>query len=800
MKISKIRFLRLFRTHWPIPLLLFLVIVFFWKFFLKGEIPIPGDFVVGVYYPWLDYKWGFEVGVPVKNPLTTDVVSFTYPMQTLAVDLLKEGKLPLWNPYILGGTPLLANFQSAPFSPTNFIYFLTDKLSAWSLQVALQHFLAALFTYLLLRHWKVSKTSSVLGGIMYAFFGFNLIWSQWNGHALAASFIPLILLFESKWLTDGNVRDGIGISISFALLFLSGYPQVALYLLLAVFIYWIVFTSRQKTFLIRSLLLGLFFLIGVGLSAFQVVPGAELLSLSQRAVEPHPFEWAFLPWSKVITFVAPDFFGNHATANYWGPQDYTSNTGFVGVVGLTLATAGLLVLKKKKEVLFLAILLVASLVFAFPTPVSIFLWKSGILGLNAASAHRSLVLFNLSVAALSGFGLDNILRKKSFEFKIFMPSFLILTGFGIFAVSFYFLSKTNPTAYEPLVRNISRYVVAIRNLIFPTATLIAASFLLWLLSRIKNGFKVLILITLFALTSFELFRFGWKFTPFSPRHIVFPRTPIIDYLMSQIKPFRTTGSRVIPINMRMPYEVESFEGYDAVYPLRTSELVAAINSSKSGTDPVGRYGTIDNLTLPLMEMMNTRYYLAIKRDERGNPSPSGNIPSEFLENRFKLVYEDKSVAVLESDQALPRAFLVYDWERKDEKYEIIDTLLAPDFSYKDKILIEDFKKDPQGSGEDKVSFEFYSENESILEVETSKNGLLFISDTFYPGWRAFIDGRETQIYRANYDFRAIEVAEGIHSIKFVYLPESFFNGLKISLISLIILLSLPFYHLLNKRS
>src|SRR3990167_5634407 len=152
----KKKFLKLFNVLWPVFVIFFVCAAFFWKVWIKGMVPIPGDFVVGVYYPWLDYKWGYAVGVPVKNPMTTDVVSFTYPMQTLAIDILKEGNAPLWNPYILGGSPLLANFQSAPFSPTNFLYFLTDKLSAWSIQIFLQHFLAALFTFLLLCHWKVS--------------------------------------------------------------------------------------------------------------------------------------------------------------------------------------------------------------------------------------------------------------------------------------------------------------------------------------------------------------------------------------------------------------------------------------------------------------------------------------------------------------------------------------------------------------------------------------------------------------------------------------------------------------------
>jgi len=227
-------------SSWPVLVLLGVVLLFFWKVFLLGLVPFPGDFVVGVYYPWLDYKWGFITGVPVKNPIMADVPSYIYPIQTLGVQLMKMGQWPLWNSKILAGTPLLANLQSAPFSPTIFVYFLFDTLTAWSVQVILQHVLAGLFLFALLRHWKVSKTGSVFGGVIFAFSGFNLIWSQWNGHALSAAFIPLFLLFEDRFLERLRFRDGIGVTASLGFMILSGYQQVILYTIVAGGLLWLV--------------------------------------------------------------------------------------------------------------------------------------------------------------------------------------------------------------------------------------------------------------------------------------------------------------------------------------------------------------------------------------------------------------------------------------------------------------------------------------------------------------------------------------------------------------------------------
>lgn len=768
-----------FKFFWPILTIALIVSLFFWKVFLKGQVPIPADFVIGVYYPWLDYKWGYEVGVPVKNPITTDVVSFTFPMQTLAIDMLKKGEVPLWNPYILAGTPLLANFQSAPFSPTNFLYFLFDKLSAWSFQIVLQHILAGVFTYLLLRGWRVSKLGSIFGGTIFAFSGFNLIWSQWNGHTLAAAFIPLTLLFMDRWLLKGLWIYGVGISLSIFLLFLSGYPQVALYLAIAMGILWLIRAKNVTGLIPKTILLGAFCLIGLGLASFQVLPGAELLNLSQREVEPHPFEWAFLPWQKIITFVAPDFYGNHSTGNYWGPQDYTSNTGFVGVVALVFAFLGMKGLKRKKEILFSTILLIAALVFAFPTPVSIFLWKSGIFGLNAASAHRSLVLFNLGVALLAGFGIDNLQKQRGPRaFWVFLPAAFLITGFATYA--FFFL-KGNMGA-------VAKNVVALRNLVIPTTALFS-SLVIYLLIIKKVLSKNIAVVLFFAVAVVELFRFGWKFTPFSPKNIVFPTTPILDYLESREKPVRLTGSKVIPINMKMPYKLESLEGYDAVYPLRVAKFLAALSGKRSGTQPLGRYGTVDNDTSELLDLVNTKYYLTLKYEK--DPSPKGNIPDRFDPNRFLVSFEDKTTVVLESKTALPRAFIVYDWEVIGEADKILDRLLSG-YPFANKIILEEEPsiKTSVVSKQSKVEMVSYKENESVYTVEAEKDGMLFISDSYYPGWNAYIDGRLTKIYRANYNFRAVSVPFGKHTVRFVYEPESFKKGIYYSAFSLLFLVLL----------
>lgn len=779
--------------------IIFAVLVFFYPVWLRGHIPIPGDFIVGVYYPWLDYKWGFPTGVPVKNPITTDVVSLIYPMQMFAVDLIKSGHSPLWNPFILFGTPLLANFQSAPFSPTNFLYFFFDKLTSWTLQIVLQHILAAGFSYLLLRHWKVSKIGAFLGGIIFAFSGFNLIWSQWNGHVLTSAFIPLILLFEDRWLEKRHIRDGVLISVFLGLQILSGYPPVVMYTIVAMGLLWAVkilpgvltLGASIRSIWPKTLFLALFGILGVSLAGFQVLPGYELSSLSQRGFEPIPLSWALLPWNKVITFVAPDYFGNHATGNYWGPQDYTSNTGFVGIVTMVFAGFSFKLFKKSRAVTFLFLLLLTSLILSFPTPLSIFLWENDILGMRASSGHRALVLFNLAVALLAGFGVDYYLSSAKQKLKLpFLLPYLIIGGFGITTLYLFFVSRQNPEAYESVVRGIPKYFVALRNLVLPTITLLFVSLVLWFSTKVKDT-KKWGLSFLSLLMFFELFRFGWKFTPFSPRNLVFPQTPVLEFLTSQEGPFRVTGSTVIPVNLRTPYGLESPEGYETVHSLRVSQFLAALNSGVSGATPTGRYGIIDNDTSRLLDLVNTKYYLVVKKDEAGLPSPLGSISNRFEKSRFKVAFEDRSVAVLESKSALPRAFMVYDWEIITRPEEQLTRLLDKDFPLNKKVILEVNPGIEKGQ-EAKFSIDkiTYGLNRSSFDVSTEKPGILFVSDAWFPGWKAFVDGRETDLLRANHNFRAVVVSQGEHTIQFIYDPRSFKIGLLVSVATALFLVAL----------
>jgi|SRR3989344_1296653 len=764
---------KIFLKFWPFAAMLVAVAIFFYPVWLQNKVLLPADFVVGTYYPWLDYKWGYPAGVPVKNPITTDVVSFTYPMRTYATQLLKEGKPPLWNPLILNGTPLLANFQSAPFSPTNIFYFLLPKLDAWNWQIIFQPLLGVLFTYFLLRELDRSKSSSIAGGLFFAFGGFMTIWMEWNAHSLVAAFFPLVMLFTLKWLKTGQDLWGTLYSLALALQIFSGYPQIILYefliLALLIFIFDYKFIRQPK----KIIKIILFTLLGFGLASVQILPGLELIKESQRNLESLSSELAFISWHSLVMLFVPDYFGNHSTYNYWGPAHYTIASGYSGIIVLSLAILGLLTFFKQKGISLAISIIGLAVLLGFENPLSVSLQKNNFLGLQAASNQRLLILFNLGFSILAAYGVDHLFEKKLSARMVFNALVLPISVLG--GIALYTTLSLNLTQDSNLK-------IGLRNLAPPFLFLSSAAVLLFLIFKMKS-FSRYIIALLIILSVTELFRFGWKFTPFTQKDLVFPTTPVIEYLQSQPKPFRVVASGVIPTNLLMPYGIETVEGYDAVYPLSIAKFLSAVNTN-SPDSYLGRYGIINNPTSNLTNLTDTKYLVVSKNT---------NIDSL----RFEKAFEDQSVVILKNNESLPRATLFYDWEIETNK-DVLGRLLDKSFPFKEKLILESSPNFKQTRGSGDVDLTEYSGNK-LIKLKTDSPGLLYLADSWYPGWKAYVNGKRVEILKANFNFMAVPIEEtGEFIVRLNYQPDSFKFGVIITAASFLVLSLLVFIKYLKK--
>jgi hypothetical protein len=148
---------------------------------------------------------------------------------------------------------------------------------------------------------------------------------------------------------------------------------------------------------------------------------------------------------------------------------------------------------------------------------------------------------------------------------------------------------------------------------------------------------------------------------------------------------------------------------------------------------------------------------------------------------------DRKLKVYRLEQMSPRAYFVSGVESVQSHKGALEKLSQPDFPANRVVILEgsgvDTKPGDEGAGMARVLN--YQDRKVLCEVDARKPGYLVLLDSYYPGWRAYLDGREAKILQANYAFRAVEVPAGKHRVEFCYRPLSFYAGLAATCVALL---------------
>lgn len=766
-----------------ILLLVFLITaLFFNKFFVKGFVPIPGDLLVSEYNPWKNYSYlGYGAGGYPNKAQYFDVLRQLYPWKTFSLSQITSMQFPLWNPYNFSGSPLLANFQSAVFYPLNFIYLLLNQLTAWSVLVFLQSLLALLFTFFYARKIGISPLGSIFSSIAFSFSSFMTVWLEYNtiGHVIL--WFPLALLAVENLKERKSILWILIFIFSVASSLFAGHIQIFTYLLLFVTAY--IFFRVKKEFLFFFPLI----LISLGIGAIQLLPGIELILNSARS--PHNYDFIvnkilLQPWQFITLFV-PDFFGNPATRNYWLKDTYVGDVVYIGLIPLVFAFAAIF---KKKDfyVKFFFGSIIVLLIFLSLNPLTMFLYRFEVPFISGSAANLAVFLLLFSASLLSGFGFDYWRREGSIK-----KYFRLITPFIFIFILLWFMVMFLPKFYvSDWVSNLS--LISKRNLIYSSGILIIGLIFLFLSLRTNKKMQQIFLVGLILITAFDLFRSFEKFNPFSPKELVFPNAPVFEFLRKKagINRFWGYGSGAIEANFATQYNLFSPDGYDPLYPKQYGEFIQSSRDGKIHTEfttqtrsdaviapGFGEKDLIENASrLKVLNFLGVKYIV-----DRGSSEKT------FPADNFEPVFEDNGFTVYENLKALPRVFLASDYKVFKNKEEFSNLFFSKDLDPSKAVFLEEkIDADLKGQGEAKIKE--YKPNEIIIDVQSGGNQFLFLSDTYYPGWKAFIGQDETKIYRANYAFRAILVPSGKNQVRFVYDPLSFKAGVMVTAFSLLTLL------------
>ena len=790
----KKRLFQFFKKYWPIFIFILISLLFFYPVFLENKIPLPTDALVGAHIPWSEVKWkGYPAGVPIKNQEITDAISQFYPWRKLVGEFWRAGKVPLWNPYMFNGTPFLATLHSAALYPLNLLYVFFNDYIAWSSLVFSQILLSGIFMYVFLRSLNLRNIASLMGGITFAFSGYMVAWLEFATGGHAGLWLPLLLYFERKMLLEKKAIYVIAVVATYFMIFTAGDFQVPLFISITYLLfgaYLIYFEIKQKKESLKNLIYLIFvFILGIILSAPQLLPTIELFLQSVRQYDPYIKEYFYglMGWEKITNFIWPDFFGNIVTRNYWGKYGFHEYISYVGIIPLVYVFYSFIVKKAILEKFFWFLLFI-SLIFLFPTPFGLLPYKLQIPGLSTSSASRIIYLVDFSLAALTAYGIDKWLKSK--DTKLLKTTFLITVlcciSMGLLRLIMLNSQYTNFT--YPTISNLS---VSFRNMIPQTVLLI---FFLCVLTvfykaklvfggrKIENYFLYLTVVLMMLLSLADILRFAWKNTAFGPIKFLFPETEITNYLSNNSGTSRIAGG--IPTNLFMPYKLYSAEGYDPLYPEKNSRWYSIVDWGN--TDNLGgRYGIIHYFESSAINYAAVKYIVDYKKDIHGQINSKGDFYKGVDSLRYLEVFREGEITIFENKKALPYVWLTNNYFVAENINDSVNKMIKSDYPI---LLLNKTPREILGKNNPKYSVTEIVKGYNEIKFNTSsdEDSLLFLSESYYPGWKAYVDGKDSEIFVANYLFQSIFIPKGEHLVSFQYKSMSY----KIGIVSCIITVSL----------
>jgi Bacterial membrane protein YfhO len=365
-----------------------------------------------------------------------DIALYFEPMQQLVKTELQHGRVPLWNPYILCGQPLLGNPQMAVFYPFS---ALSPGLSAsvFLSAATISHvFMCGLFMYLFLLRWSVSRISAIVGGLTYMGSACIVSRVQFPPIILSAPYAPLLLLGIDRVLEAPHCpRRTAWLAVITALLVLAAHPQVAYLstLLGACYGLWRL-TSPQ--FLIENrparvampvtckerhrsaktaAVICLSYLLGVGTAAIQLVPMLQLMVVSTREhMTPYVANRFVFDLSHLATLVFPGLFGHPASGDYHGGGNAWEPSIFIGWLPLTCVLIAMIASVKVRVLRFWSILGLINIWLATGIAGGLFFIAFYVIpGLSAFhDPARFLFLTTICMCVLTAAGCDTLLQRK----------------------------------------------------------------------------------------------------------------------------------------------------------------------------------------------------------------------------------------------------------------------------------------------------------------------------------------------------------------------------------------------------
>lgn len=785
--------------------LVLLVFLFLGRAFLPGKVLLPLDVVSQLWSPWLQP----DTAVSVHNPLITDVIDYVYPIKAFVAAQMKQGQLPLWNPYVLGGYPLTYNTQAGLWYPLTVLYVLLPPPTAVDLTIWLQMTLGGVFMFAYLRQLRLRPAAAWLGAVVFLFNGMMVVWLEWQVVHAAVVWLPLCLTFVER--AAQKLERGVPVSgdavfagFAFALPWLGGHWNWALYtsMTAAVYILWRVGTvglvqrdsqrlgkssekqsasgpGRRRVVGVGLLILA----VGVGLSLIQVLPAFVYILQGHRQPFPLAESLGLGLKNRAVVALVPDFFGTLVEGGiWWGPTNYNETAFYLGILPLFLMVLAPF-LRRDGVTRFYTVWGGLGLLWALGTPAYALLWVLPVFSGLWPSRAVTVVVF--CAAVLGALALDKLMD-TAVNWRRLRGVVVGVTAVMVSMLLFYFWW------YRP-------ELAALRSeLLWFGFALLAALALLWARPRVKPGafaFLALLLVIL------DLFWTGYDYNPIGDLADLYPETATARFLHHDPEPYRMTtwlaGAAYWP-NTNLQHRLPSVSGYEPAILRTWADYMRAAEGGGKVVHSLRLLLPGAGLESPLLDAVNLKYLVTTSswvRQSAAGPA------QKAAETQPQLLHQEGETRIYLNDGYFPRAYVVPQAlaaadaaqalarvvENQDRLHEVVVLERAAP--------VESFT--PGGTGTAVITS--YTPNQVTLRVHMDGAGYLVLADVYYPGWQATVDGMDTDVYRANSVVRAVYMPDGTHEVVFTFRPLDFYAAAAVTAVTWLFCLVLLAWPAINHR-
>jgi hypothetical protein len=757
--------------------------------------------------------------------------------RTYLDDAKRTGDFPLWLPHIFGGMPSYAALLTTGERSWDFItqaVFAIPKLfisifDSNASFVAFWYMLYGAGMYLLMRTKVNNRYISFFTAFAAVFSTWIITWVMigHNTKPIAISMFPWILMCLEKLRERFSLLYAVLLVVAVHILAESTHVQMIFYgictfglYLLFELIARLISRDRPLGVLRAALMLALAGGLALAMSADRYMSTMEYTKYSTRATAPiqqlggksqdesggfdyeYATNWSFSP-AEVMTFLVPNFYGygklerkdgpeqGQHIQTYFGQMPFTDAPNYMGIFVLVLAVIGAVGLRKDHFVQFLIALSIFSLFLSFGKnlPILYDLFFYFVPSFNKFRApSMALAMMQFAVPILAGYGLVQVTQWRAHPTLPYRKRLMWGVGAAVlFVITGFIISSMFETSYTEAVMNgfkskfgsvteqqfeqwkqgagydLSQFVFKEMLSDWYATAFIALAAAVAGFFFVQNKINRMVFFSILSLLLvIDLWRVAYRGMEVSETNWdeeVFQRTDLVDFLQQDNSLYRIADLNGFPSpNVPAYFRLQNVHGYHSA-KLRVYQDLLDVAGNGGGSVIANPF---------LWNLMNVKYIVA-------GQELQGVQPVFQSQQMRALVYQNPA--------ALPRAFFVNRWE-KAEQMDILTHLKDGDFEPRDVAFVEkDLPRvDPANGATANISS---FKNEYLkLDVNATGNNLLFLSEVYYPAsWHAYIDGKETEIFKTNFAFRSIVVPPGKHTVEFKFISPNFQTGKTISLIT-----------------